>query len=254
MKSIIKAALFLFIGSTSMVSCKPDKEPVEPTPTVKKGEVGIEITNYVGKDELKLDSTVHDLGNSQSIMITKFNYYISNVKVRKADGSLFAEEESYHLVTADKLSSSHFHLEDVPAGTYTSISFLIGVDSARNVDGAQTGALDPANNMFWTWKTGYIMAKIEGFSPQSGAPDQSLTYHIGGFTGDNKGIREVTLTFATPLVVEDAKESTIELKADAGKWFAPNTINFSSDFQVMSVNAVSKKIADNYANMFSLAQ
>ena len=54
----------------------------------------------------------------------------------------------------------------MPAGNYNSLSFLLGVDSMHNVSGAQTGALDPANDMFWTWNSGYVMAKMEGASPR----------------------------------------------------------------------------------------
>jgi hypothetical protein len=36
----------------------------------------------------------------------------------------------------------------------TAIKFLLGVDSLKNVSGIQTGALDPAKGMFWTWNTG----------------------------------------------------------------------------------------------------
>lgn len=252
MKPIIKSILLIVLGSTILASCRPDEKVPDPNPTDKKGQVGFEIHNHVGSADLKLDSTMHDVGNGQSIRITKFNYYISNIKLRKADGTIFAEEESYHLVTADKPASAHFHLDGVTAGTYQSISFLIGVDSARNVGGAQTGALDITHGMFWTWQTGYIMAKLEGFSAQSGATDQSVTYHIAGFKGENKGIREVTLTFADPMVVEDAKESTIHMKADVLKWFAPNNLDFANDYEIMSINATSKKIADNYADMFSL--
>jgi hypothetical protein len=52
----------------------------------------------------------------------------------------------------------------------TGIRFLLGVDSARNVSGIQTGALDPARGMFWTWNSGYVMAKIEGSSPSAHVP------------------------------------------------------------------------------------
>jgi hypothetical protein len=61
------------------------------------------------------------------------------------------------------------------------MEFMIGVDSARNNSGAQTGALDPTNGMFWSWSTGYIMAKFEGTSAQSPAAANALKFHIGGF-------------------------------------------------------------------------
>ena len=43
----------------------------------------------------------------------------------------------------------------------------LGVDSLRNVTGVQTGALDPAMDMYWTWNTGYVMAKLEAAAQQA---------------------------------------------------------------------------------------
>jgi NaMN:DMB phosphoribosyltransferase len=128
---------------------------------------------------------------------------------------------------------------------------MIGVDSTHNVSGAQTGALDPANGMFWSWNTGYIMAKMEGTSPQSTANDNSFIFHIGGFSGANSGVRNVTLTFPAPLIIAKDNTSTAYLHADALAWFSPNTIDLATLHFLMSVNADSKKIADNYANMFA---
>jgi hypothetical protein len=64
----------------------------------------------------------------------------------------------YFLVDFSDTTTTTLKLTILPY-LYNRLSFVIGVDSARNVSGAQTGALDPANGMFWTWNTGYIMAK-----------------------------------------------------------------------------------------------
>lgn len=255
MKPIIKTVFILSALTVMFFSCgkKPDPQPGK-TPedtTTKKAEVGIEITNYAGEKEFSFDSTYTN-ASSQQIKFTKFNYYISNIKLQRADGAEFVQPESYYFVSADKKSSGHFHMKDVPTGNYKSMTFMIGVDSLRNVSGAQTGALDPANGNFWTWNTGYIMAKIEGTSPQSGGSGGSVIWHIGGFKGANTGIRQVTLTFDQPVNVTSSSESTIKLKADVMKWFAPNNISFASTFNIMNPSEASKKIADNYANMFSV--
>lgn len=252
MKTIFKTAFLLSALSFTVVSCskKSDPEPTGTTPqdtTAKNGEVGIEIANYVGDQKLSFDST-YTLNGGQQIKVSKFNYYISNVKLQRADGAEFVEEESYHFVTADKVSSGHFHFEKVPAGSYKSMTFMIGVDSLRNVSGAQTGALDPANGNFWTWNTGYIMAKLEGQSPMAGR----ITWHIGGFKGEYNSLRTVTLTFDNPVNVTASSETTINLKADMKKWFEPNNVSFGTASEIMTPSETSKKIADNYANMFSI--
>jgi hypothetical protein len=125
----------------------------------------------------------------------------------------------------------------------------VGVDSTRNVSGAQTGALDPTNGMFWTWNTGYIFAKLEGRSPSSAAPFQKLTHHIGGFRTGENAIRKITL--AMPFEIGRAKELVIN--ADVQKWFdGPHQISIASNASVMSPGGVALKIADNYASMFSV--
>src|SRR5690606_605399 len=109
-----------------------------------------------------------------------FNYWITNIRLTRSDGTEFREEESYRLIRGDKQATTHFHIPEVPAGTYTGIKFMIGVDVPRNTSGAQTGALDPAVNgdMFWSWSTGYIQAKLEGTSPQSSdTVNSSFQYH-----------------------------------------------------------------------------
>lgn len=78
---------------------------------------------------------------------------------------------------------------------YDSITFLIGVDSLHNVSGAQTGALDPVNDMFWTWNSGYVMAKLEGNSSSSPQMNQKFEYHIGGYSGKHNVVKKLSFRF-----------------------------------------------------------
>src|SRR5690606_8747836 len=97
-----------------------------------------------------------------------------------------------------------------------------------NVSGAQTGALDPLNDMFWTWSTGYIMAKMEGNSVQSTAPGQVLNFHIGGFAGAYSVLQEVVLELPVTMRVSAEKTGRIHLKSDLLAWFdSPFRINFA---------------------------
>lgn len=124
-------------------------------------------------------------GTQNHINFTTLNYYISNVKLKNADGTWWTENESYHLVKVTENTVPQIVLEGVPLGKYTEISYMIGVDSTRNVSGAQTGALSPSHGMFWSWTTGYIFIKAEGHS--NDAPMDFFTYHIGGFSKEVGG-------------------------------------------------------------------
>lgn len=253
MNNYLKSALLLLSISAVAVSCKKKKDPEPVTPTVTSAEVHMNFKNYAGNDALQLNSGTYTTAQGESITISKFNYYISNIKLTATDGSVYTEPESYHLMQQEKLGSLHFHLEEVPLKTYNKVTFMVGVDEARNTSGAQTGDLDPVNGMFWTWNTGYIMAKMEGTSPQStDTTNHSYKLHIGGFKGDYNAVKEVTLTFPTPVTLAAGSSGELVIKADALKWFAPSAIKLSEGSEIMIPSARSKSIADNYAQMFTL--
>ena len=65
------------------------------------------------------------------------------------------------------------------------ISLLFGVDSAIQVGGVGTGALDPLRGMYWTWQTGYVQWKMEGAIRVDGV-ESPLELHLGGFDGATK--------------------------------------------------------------------
>src|SRR5690606_1551843 len=160
----------------------------------EKGKVEIQFEHFAGNSPLIIDGIArYTNAHGDGFTVRLFKYYISNVVLITDQGDRFVEPESYHLINQAESSSLYLNLQAVPAGNYTKVQFLIGVDSLRNVSGAQTGALDPLNDMFWTWSTGYIMAKMEGNSVQSTAPGQVLNFHIGGFAGAYSVLQEVVL-------------------------------------------------------------
>jgi hypothetical protein len=251
LKYLIIAALF----STVIVSCKKDEVVEEHTHTVEPtyGSLIVKFENKVGASALVLNGNQY-INNADTFTVSTFNYYISNIKLTATDNSVYTETESYHLVKAEDAESMQFTLANVPAKNYSSITFMIGVDSARNMAGAQTGALDPSNGHFWSWNSGYIMAKLEGNSPQSTAVGNGILFHVGGFTGVNSVLKTVTLPLTINANVSKTITPKVFLKADVAEWFAPNTVNFSTLNTIHMPGANAKIIADNYANMFSVTQ
>ncbi|MCA0428981.1 MAG: hypothetical protein LCH32_00600 [Bacteroidetes bacterium] len=250
--NLIKFFATIVFVSVFFNSCKKDKKTEEETPSQPTtGKLKLAFNNMYGSSALILNTTDY-INNSDTFKVSMFNYYISNIKLTATDNSVYNETESYHLVKANVANSLSFDLNEVPIKDYKSISFVIGVDSLRNVSGSQTGALDPANGHFWTWSSGYIMAKLEGTSPQSSDPAKKVIFHIGGFKGIYNALKTVTLNFPTSAVVTETKIPQVNFKTDLKEWFSPNAINFSTIYSVQTLGATSKSIADNYANMFSV--
>jgi hypothetical protein len=249
--SIRNIATILVVLVFGISSCKQKDDPTPPVPTEETGTVKLEFSNKVGSEALVLNTAWYTNQNGDSFNVTKFNYFITNVKLNKSGGS-WAETESYHLLKQTVPSSLEFDMTGIPNGTYTSLTFTIGVDSTRNVSGAQTGALDQANDMFWDWNTGYIMVKFEGTSPKSNQPGNILQFHMGGFSGANSVLRTVTLNLPSDLVV-NGNTTHIHLKADVLELFKnPNTINFATTSAVHMAGAGAKMFADNYNDMISV--
>lgn len=251
-----KAMLLLGAIIISVGSCRKKDPPdtATPQPSEATGQAILSFTNVAGNQPLILDSAAYINANGDTFTVSGYAYYISNIALLTSDGGGFTEPESYHLITENADTSRSFSLSDVPAGVYTSVKFLIGVDEARNTSGAQTGALDPMHSMFWDWNTGYIMAKLEGRSPQSTGPAHFIGFHLGGFRGPESVLRWVTLAFPEPVQVTAEKTPVIHIKADMLKWFGPpNIIGFSEVNIIMGPSLASSRIADNYADMFTVS-
>lgn len=238
---------FLFPSLLLLVACTKKNDSV--TDLKQTGKVTIAIENYAGNQLLKLNDTWYINENGDSLQFTIYNYFISNIKLTNTDGTIFAEDESYHLIVQADAGSKTFFINNVPYGSYKSISYIIGVDSARNVSGAQTGALDQATGMFWDWNTGYVMAKMEANAPRS--PNGNVVYHTGGYSGINSSLRTVVFNNLS-INVAESKTPQIHIKSDALEWFkTPKTISVK-DMPVFGNIAGIKIIADNYADMFTV--
>jgi hypothetical protein len=262
MKTIFKFIVITCMTAT-FISCKKDKDseptPTSPTtPSTSTGNLKIAFEAMVGDSSLQLGTanTTYTNQSGNTFNVSVYKYYISNIKIIKSDNSVWIEPNSYHLIDHADLATTTFTLSKVPVGTYKGIEFMIGVDSTKNAggSGAQTGALDAANGMYWVWNSGYIMAKFEGTSPQSGAIGQNLKFHIGGFSGANKTMRVVSPSFGIATAnVSSAVTPEIQLTSDLLEWFkTPDLIDFSATHTVHMPGASAKKIADNYADMYTV--
>lgn len=248
---VVKKPALIIILLTALLqyTCqKPYKEED------KTGTITITFTNVVKGNPVGLNSTLHNNTFGETYKISKLKYYISNVSALSASNAKAAEKESYHLLDESNPASLTFTFA-AKINQYNTLQFLLGVDSLRNVSGAQTGALDPLNDMFWTWNSGYIMAKMEGTSPQSAQVNSKVEYHIGGFSGANTALKNISFALPAAAVIDirEGKNTTIVIEADFDKWWQnPNDLKIADNAVCVSPGTLAKKFADNYADMFTL--
>ncbi len=216
----LKTLLPIIFFALVFHSCdEDDADDNVVTPTL--GVVNFVFVNEVdGEPILPVNlNYTNDAGNAYSVNLLK--YYISNITFVKSDGAKF-KAPNYELVINDSVNSKTFSTI-VPVGNYTTLKFLMGVDSIKNHSGAQSGELDPIYGMFWDWNTGYLYFKHEGEFIDSTGAVLPLVYHYGG----PNALVEHELAIALPV---SSTLRTITITFNLNKIYrSPNVVDFNGN-------------------------
>jgi len=238
------------------VSCSNDT--IDPN---EKSSVILKFDNFVGNEALVLDSKTYKTSSGEDFSVSTFNYFVSNIELQNSDGSTFKVTDKYFLVRQKDTQSLRVTLEDIPAGDYTALSYIIGVDSLKSVSdiSQRTGVLDPASygtdNMYWSWNSGYIFMKLEGISPNSTEPNKDFKFHIGGFGGltgpTANNLKKVELNFGGEVAKVRASQSPeIHIVSDVLKVFGSN-LKISEASVIMNPTK-GLTVSANYKSMFKV--
>ncbi len=252
----IKKIYFLApILITLLFGCKKDAIITPPPVHIEQTAVKFNFTAYFNNEQLIYNrSKLYTNESGDSLNVTKFNYYLSNFKFKKTDGSYYAEPESYHIIKHDEVSTTSFIINNIPIGSYDQIEFYIGVDSTRNVSGAQTGALDVTNAMFWDWNSGYVFFKIEGlYKTSSQLTLDGYAMHVGGYSFPFNNIQKCTFTLnSNNLKIEDGKTPAVFYNVSMDEIFKnPNSLSLDI-FHIVAGNKSGATIANNYKDIFTV--
>jgi hypothetical protein len=248
LKSLLLAGAAILLFTIS--SCKKDDDHDHSD----AGDVKVEFNYVFGSGALPwaINETMKHPKTGDTLTFTEFSFYVSNVKLKKEDGTWWSEPESYHLICAKCTDKNMFVMKDVPVGKYTEMAYTLGVDSLRNVSGAQADDLSPTKGMFWDWNTGYIMLKAEGSSPQSG--DGAFTFHLGGFSGPNSVVTPKTITFGSAVVdVNKSATPTVVLLANPARlWHTAPSVSVKNIIHMPGAEA--KTMADDFFGNISFKE
>ena len=214
-----------------------------------KSMLTLQIIPVVGEKNWSPEDTYSNaLGETFSI--DKCLFYLSNFALQSSSGKWYPIRDSYFLVNISDSSSLQINLPG-NISDVVSIQFLLGVDSAKNVSGIQSGVLDPARGMFWTWNTGYVMAKMEGTSAVSSMPGKKFTYHVGGFAGEQNVAKLIQLAIDK----KSTEQHRILLQADLLRWFnGSSPLSIAANPVCHVPGKLANQIANNYQFQFRVVQ
>lgn len=205
-------------------------------------KIVVRFENMANGREIVLGDSLFENAFGEKYTVSKLKYYVSNIsfmmnKIENYQRGVFLVDQNKKNITPLTIKS----------GKILGISFTIGVDSALNCSGAQSGALDPLNDMFWTWSNGYVMFKLEGKSDASLADNNRIEQHIGGYKGEFKTMRRVFLPINEKYFL---KNNIITIQMNLDEYW--NGIKIAESPVIATSGALAKKAADNFVRMFSV--
>jgi hypothetical protein len=250
----LMAAMFVMALSIGFTACDDGEEdndnPTTPTTAdgitfTQTGSLELNITHVFGDSSFDLSPASYITAAQDTIRVSQLSYYVSNIVLTNVNGSKVALP-GYFLEDFLPGKPNTITLQNVPAGTYKNISYLIGVDSLANSTGSHTGDLDPSYGMYWTWNTGYVFVRLKG---RYAAANNSYSFDIGG-TENGMGISHNLLSYKI-----SGTKVKAALKFDLEKVFnAPNIYDLKTDPNDIhsTTSAGIEKFTANIKNAFSL--
>jgi hypothetical protein len=192
--------------------------------------------------------------------VDELQYFISEIKLTRADGQIFGitADSSIHYVDIDlPLSQRWLPTDVIPVGDYTSISFVVGINEAKNKTGLFVNP--PERDMFWPdmMGGGYHYLKMNGKWRSIGDTIKPFNFHIGtGMNMDKTVFYQNYFTVTLPLNIHTASVGNLfTITMNIEKWFeAPNLWDWNViGGQIMMNQMAMRKASENGANAFQVS-
>ncbi len=146
-----------------------------------------------GQVEARIDDTFYPVQQKDSVQLEEVKFYLSGIELWNNNQKVWAESNHFHLIDLEQPASMKIRLQTPSSVIYNQLKFVVGIDSVTNVSGAMGGDLDPTKGMYWTWQSGYINMKLEGFSNLCSTRNNRFQFHIGGYQYPYQTIQQITL-------------------------------------------------------------
>ncbi|HEV7382922.1 MAG TPA: MbnP family protein [Dyadobacter sp.] len=254
----MKRLFTLAIAALFFTSCSDDTDVTETINPQAVVSTKITFDSRVGSADFALnkDFTV----DSKTYNFNKLRYWVSNVILIDDKGAEFKVPESYYLIEevgdldlkgtvndnmniypAKKRES--VELTGIPAGTYKSIRFSIGVDQQHNDNlSLSAGELSIANgmsNIAWMWHSSYIFSSLTGT-----VKDAAGSIAFKTETGLNANYKTLTVELPSPADLSSTKE--VILNVDITKVFDGIDVSENPTISAMTP-ALMSTVAQNYS-------
>ncbi len=243
MNNIKKIIYLVCVVSVMLVSCSKDKLPLASTSA--QFNIGIQV----GNEPLEWNTVKYFNAAGNKYGIELLNFYISNVSFKQASGENYTSSKVFY-IDPSNVSTSSFILESIPPGTYSEMTFLVGIDPIQN----KTQNLPPTlDNFNMAWPDfmggGYHFMKFEGHYMDVAAVEKGFAIHLGR----NENSKEVKIT---KMLNQNSLTQTYSLIFDLNEVFKnPYTYDFNKELSYTMMDSLAmNKIKNNLSDAFNLVQ
>lgn len=245
-----KTALII-ITTLFFASCKKDKNNAQENNTlgISNSTLQFNITIKSNNPTIIWDSINNTNAAGNKYSVHKLNLYISNIILKKDDGSIFKTDKIFY-IDPSQASKNSFQLDSIPKGNYIEFSCLIGIDSLRNVNYGLGSSID---NLNMSWPTamggGYHFVKMEGHYKDTAGIVHGYAIHLGR----NTNLIKTKISNSITLINETHNCSLVFNTNEVFQNPYLYNLNFEKNY-TMSDSAAMSKIKINMQDVFTLIQ
>ncbi len=221
---LLPLAFFLMIFSCTK---KDDPDP-------EKAGITFHFTHYVEDSRLVVDTLKYTNAAGNQYMVNEIQYFISDVKLHRADGSyqLIDQWKDIHYVDTD-LPETHIWqvFDPIETGDYEKVTFTFGISEEKNQ--SLMFVNPPERDMFWPeiLGGGYHYMKLNGKWLATNEQVLPFAFHLGigqiysggvtnpdSITGFVQNYFEVELPNSA-FAISAGEKKHFEIKMNVDNWF-----------------------------------
>jgi cytochrome c peroxidase len=190
---------------------------------------------------LVFDSLTNTTAARQQISVTRLDFLLSNIALHRTNGPWTELTDRFAYINAREGRTS-FQLDDIPAGNYDRLRFLVGLKPEINhkniAEYPPTHPLNPdVNGLHWGWTGGYVFLALEGNWLQPDGRQSGYSYHLA--------TDRQLMTVELPLNLETPAQSELLLALNVEKIFAASNIIELNDVTASTHSRTNDVLADH---------
>ena len=191
---------------------------------------------------ISADSVFSIATSTDSLRISTLRFYVFNIQLESENRVVWSSGDEHFLIDVFEKDRTSILTKVPTKSTVDHLSFIIGVDSTLQTNGAHSGVLDPIHGMYWSWQSGYINWKLEAEVIHAGQSN-AIQWHVGGYHAPYQTQRAVRLKLMNDA---DSIQCGLQLDTLLHDW------RVIAPAEVMSPSDKAMELSDRFQSCFQI--